>query len=188
MEGIIKTAILSYLDQHHPLSKAQHGFRPGKNMQPAHLPYIPERHEALDTGCDKEVCYLDFRRAFDSVPHDLLEIKLCSKGINGKALIWIKAFLQDRIQQVLVDGSLSSKVKVLSGVPQGSVIGPLHFNIFIDDLPQAFITSKCIMYADDAELYVAGCRLCGKFGEDFQKDLDAWTPLVCQMASASKHP
>ena len=121
MEEIVKTAIFSYLDQHHPLSEAQHGFRSGRNMQSAHLSYIPEWHEALDTGCDVEVCYMDFHRAFDSVPHDLLETKLGSKGTSGQALIRIKAFLRDRTQQVFIDGNLSSKVKVLSGVPHGSV-------------------------------------------------------------------
>ena len=63
-------------------------------------------------------------------------------------------------QQVFVDGNLSSKVKVLSGVPQGSVIGPLFFIIFFDDLPQALMTSKYIMYVDDVRLYALGGRLC----------------------------
>ena len=160
-----------YLDQHHTLSEAQHSFRLGKNKS-TRLSYIPEWLKALDTDCDVEVCYLDFRRAFDSVPHDLLETKLRSIGINGKALIWIKAFLQDNQQQDFVDGNLSSKVKVLSGGSQDSVIGPLLFIIFIDDLPQALITSKCIMYADDAMISAVGCRLSGKFREDFQQDLD----------------
>ena len=194
IDEIIKTAIFSHLDQHHLLSEAQHSFRPGGNTQSAHLSSIPEWHEVLDTGCVVEVCNVGFRRAFDSVPHDLLETKLRSKGINGKALIWINVFfLQDRTQQVQVDGNLSSKVKVLSGVPQGSVIGPVLFIIFIDDLPQALITSKCIMYADDARLYAIGCRLCRKLREDFQQDLDAvaqwstrWRLLLPW--SASKHP
>ena len=127
---MVKTATFSHLDQYHLLGEAQHGFRRGRNTQSAHLSHIPEWLEALDTGCDVEVCYLNFLRAFDSVPHYLLETKLHSKGINDKALIWIKASLLDRTQQVLIDGNLSSKVKVLNGVSQGLFIGPL-FSLFV---------------------------------------------------------
>ena len=93
---------------------------------------------------------LDFGKAFDKVDHDKLCIKLEHYGINGKTLGWVKDFLNDRIQWVVINGENSSKLK--SGVPQGSVLGPLLFLVYINDW-SANIKSKIRLFADDSYIY-----------------------------------
>ena len=96
-----------------------------------------------------DVIYLDFAKAFDKVDHNILLKKLKSMGIEGKTLKWIQAFLTDRTQKVLVNGKLSSPHKVISGVPQGSVIGPLLFLVLINDIDKDTCHSTISSFADD---------------------------------------
>ena len=96
--------------------------------------------------------FLDFKKAFDSVPHRLLIHKLKQFGISGCLLHWISDFLSDRYQQVRVEEDLSERAPVLSGVPQGSVLGPLLFSLFINDISDG-LSSKMNLYADDCVIY-----------------------------------
>ena len=107
---------------------------------------------ALDQGTDVDVIYLDFRKAFDKVPHKRLLKKLWAYGIRGRIYAWIKDFLTDRKQYVKVDGKSSELAMVTSGVPQGSVLGPVLFLIFINDLPEV-VTAVIKLFADDAKIY-----------------------------------
>ena len=107
---------------------------------------------ALESGNSVDVVYLDLRKAFDCVPHRRLLSKLQSYGITGKLLDWIENFLIDRKQRVYVRGSSSDWVNVTSGVPQGSVLGPTLFIIFVNDMPNV-INSILLMFADDTKLY-----------------------------------
>ena len=91
-------------------------------------------------------------KAFDTVPFRKLISKLGSYGIGGKVLAWIKAFLSGRSQRVSVHGSFSSWMEVLSGIPQGSVLGPLLFVLYINDLPDGLV-SEVFMFADDTKVY-----------------------------------
>ena len=95
--------------------------------------------------------YLDFAKAFDSVPHHRLITKLQSYGIDGKILNWIKSFLSTRRQTVVLGGAMSDWILVISGIPQGSVLGPVLFVCFINDLPER-VSSLVHMYADDTKL------------------------------------
>ena len=106
----------------------------------------------LDNGYSIEMIYLDFRKAFDSVPHQRLIHKLSSVGLQGNIFKWIKSFLTNRTQQVVLNGRKSSTVPVTSGVPQGSVLGPLLFSIFINDLP-SIVSSPTFMFADDTKIF-----------------------------------
>jgi len=94
----------------------------------------------------------DFSKDFDSVPHERLLVKLEAHGIKGKVLQWILGFLTERKQAIVVDGVKSTTNNVLSGVPQGSVIGPLLFLIYITDLP-SIVSSQVLLFADDVKLF-----------------------------------
>ena len=152
MEAIMRDKILYHLTTNCLLSPHQHGFRPGRSCSTQLL-------EAMDTWTQKiedkqplDAVYLDFRKAFDSVPHVRLLLKLEAHGIEGKALSWVRAFLTDRTQQVLVEGTLSTKTSVTSGVPQGSVLGPLLFLLYVNDIPD-HISSGIKLFADDCKVY-----------------------------------
>ena len=95
---------------------------------------------------------MDYAKAFDTVPHRRLIYKLSKYGINNKTVSWIKSFLSKRIQQVVVQGEESSWKEVTSGIPQGLVLGPLLFVVFINDLPDC-VTSEAFLFADDTKIF-----------------------------------
>ena len=107
----------------------------------------------LDNDIPLDACYLDFRKAFDTVPHARLINKLKSYNINGPVLNWITSFLSDRVQFVKINNSMSKYLDVTSGVPQGSVLGPTLFIYFINDLPNIIKHSKVKVFADDTKIY-----------------------------------
>ena len=115
--------------------------------------------------------YTDLSKAFDTISHTKLIIKLQAYGIQGNMLNWIKSFFSDRYQSVSINSILSSKKPCISGSPQSSVLSPLFFLLFINDLPDCITHSQILIYADDAKLLKAiNCRLdCFHL----QQDLDA---------------
>ena len=119
-----------------------------------------------------DVVFLDYQKAFDTVPHTRLNRKLRGYGVTGKVLNWISEFLRERTQQVSVNNHLSSWTKVISGVPQGSVLGPLLFIVYVNELPD-FISNKMKMYADDTKLYGPATKQ--DEVESMQKDINTLT-------------
>ena len=106
----------------------------------------------IEEGCNIDIIYLDFRKAFDTVPHKRLLEKIKSYGITGNLYNWISDFLTERTQKVRVNNQLSKETVVHSGIPQGSILGPILFTIFINDLPEG-LKSICKIFADDTKIY-----------------------------------
>ena len=152
MEKIIRDKIMNHLESKNLLSRHQHGFRSKCSCLTQLLEYLSEIHDALDNGKPVDAVYLDCQKAFDKVPHKRLIAKLRAYGISGKILKWIENFLSGRTQRVVIDGILSDPLPVLSGVPQGSVLGPLLFLVFIIDLLDGIYSGGKI-FADDSKLF-----------------------------------
>ena len=106
----------------------------------------------MDKNVPVDAVYLDFRKAFDTVPHERLLNKLHGYGVRGQFLDWIRDFLKDRSQYVTINDKSSSKIPVTSGVPQGSVLGPTLFIYFINDLP-SIVSIFIKIFADDTKAY-----------------------------------
>ena len=152
LESIIRDALSNYITNNNLLSPNQHGFIPRRSCCTQLLHAINNWTISWDEHLSTDVVYFDFSKAFDSVPHARLLLKLQAYGINGQLLSWFKNFLTGRRQCVKINSVLSSWTHVSSGVPQGSVLGPLMFVLYINDLP-SLVSSQLLMFADDIKLY-----------------------------------
>ena len=154
LEHIVRSAITSHLDQHNILVDSQHGFRKGRSCETQLILTVDDLAAVLEESGQTDTILLDFSKAFDKVPHRRLLLKLHHTGIRGRTLKWMDSFLSDRTQQVLVEGQRSQIGKVTSGVPQGSVLGPTLFLVYINDLVTN-VQSTVRLFADDTMLYRA---------------------------------
>ena len=131
----------------------QHGFVPRRSTATNLAVYHSFVSHALDDGLQVDTVYTDFQKAFDTVDHSILLSKLSSWGFCGPLLSWINSYLSGREQIVRVSNSLSSPINVTSGVPQVSHLGPLLFNVFINDLVDVFVGTNFLLYADDLKVF-----------------------------------
>jgi hypothetical protein len=152
MEHIVRHAITAHLHENKIMVDAQHGFRKGRSCETQLILTVDDLSSTLDKSGQTDTILLDFSKAFDKVPHQRLLLKLEHYGIRGQTLKWIQSFLTDRTQQVVVEGKTSPVGKVTSGVPQGSVLGPTLFLVYINDLGKN-IKSTVRLFADDTILY-----------------------------------
>ena len=152
LEHIITSSIMKHVDHHQILSDCQHGFRARRSCETQLVTLINDLSSSLDRGDQTDMVILDFSKAFDRVPHKRLLRKLHHYGIRGHLHSWITSFLTGRSQKVIVEGSESESAPVISGVPQGSVLSPLLFLLFINDLPDN-IASNTRLFADDCIVY-----------------------------------
>ena len=142
----------------------------GRSTTTQLLNYLDKCVEMLANGNVIDAIYFDFAKAFDTVPHRRLLKKLKGYGIDGKILEWIKSFLQNRTQSVKVNGIFSNVASVKSGVPQGSVLGPILFILYINDLPDV-IQSDVLLFADDTKIFRS--IRSAKDAKLLQSDIDA---------------
>eukprot|EP00111_Clytia_hemisphaerica_P006322 TCONS_00018317-protein len=152
MEHIIHSNIMTHFDQDHTLSDTQHGFRKFRSCETQLIQTINTLAQSLNNREQTDSILLDFSKAFDKVCHRKLLLKLEHYGIHGTLLKWIADFLNNRSQCVAVRGTLSKRIAVTSGVPQGSVLGPLLFLVYINDMP-LHVDSNIALFADDSYLF-----------------------------------
>ena len=131
----------------------QHGFIGKRSTETNLCEYIDDLIVAMDEGYQVDAVYTDYSKAFDKICHSILFQKLEAVGIHGDLLRWLKSYLTNRSQAVVVKGFTSAFIPITSGVPQGSHLGPLLFNVFINDVINCFQHSKVLLYADDTKIY-----------------------------------
>ena len=189
MERLIRNQLVAYMENNNLFTKHQHGFRQGYSCVTQLIEVIDEWTKQLDNHNNIDVIYLDFQKAFDKVPHARLMKKLQGYGIRGKLYNWIENFLKERKQKVVLNGSESKWQQVTSGIPQGSVLGPILFLIYINDLPDV-VENTVKLFADDTKLYSTVNN--DEDIESLQKDIDSlsrWskTWLLAFNKSKCKH-
>ena len=154
MERLVCRHITEFLEERHLLSDHQFGFRSGRSTVEQLLIVYEEVSESVDSGKLVDVVLFDYSKAFDVVRHEILLTKLYHIGIQGQVLEWVKSFLTNRVMQVSVKGQKSRSRPVTSGVPQGSVLGPLLFLIYVNHIASK-LACKYKVFADDLKMYAS---------------------------------
>ena len=174
IEHIIHSSVITHLENHSILTDFQHGFRKRRSTETQLILTVQDLVSNLNAGEQTDVILLDFSKAFDKVPHNRLLLKLQHYGVRGNILAWIRDFLSDRTQEVVLDGTTSTRCSVTSGVPQGTVLGPLLFLVYINDMPSC-VQSPARLFADDCLVYkkIRSQDDCIALQEDLQK-LQEW--------------
>lgn len=178
LEHMIAKHIINFLEKNDLLCLFQHGFRSGLSTVTQLIETVHDLCEAIDECKQVDVVCIDFAKAFDKVPHHKLLYKLRRLGISAAIVSWIEGYLRNRFQSVRIGTSVSEKCEVLSGVPQGSVLGPLLFLLYINDIP-AIVNPpvKIKLFADDCLIYSR--VLCANDQTKLNKSLQA-LDLWCQ--------
>ena len=151
-EKVVRNHLVDFLQENNLFNRTQHGFRIGRSCLSQLLDYHDRILSLVEKGLNVDSVYLDFSKAFDKVDHRIVLTKLSAHGVRGKLLHWIESFLTARYQQVIVNGVLSKPCPVVSGVPQGSVIGPLLFLILLSDIDSNIVSSFLSSFADDTRI------------------------------------
>ena len=172
MESIIRDFVIDHMKANNLFSDRQFGFINGRSTVLQLLHVIDLWTEILDEGGDIDVIYCDFMKAFDKVPHKRLIHKVKNYGITDKVLGWVESFLSGRTQCVKINSSISKNAPVTSGIPQGSVLGPILFVIYINDMPEVVDKNSFVyLFADDTKVFrKIACNLDSK---TLQIDIDA---------------
>jgi hypothetical protein len=152
MEQVVASYLRRVWDGNDWLYKGQHGFRPGYSCESQVSTVCQDISDTLDNGDRMDAIFVDFSKAFDLVPHGRLLVKIANSGVDIRVVTWIREFLTGRTQRVRIGGELSDEIRVTSGVPQGSVLGPLLFLAYINDISKN-IKSHIKLFADDCVIY-----------------------------------
>lgn len=172
LEKFVQHQLLDHLTEFDVLSKHQSGFRPCHSTQDVLLHVTDSWRRAIDNKDYVGAVFLDLAKAFDCVDHAILISKLPYYGLDGKVLLWIQNYLTDRTQRVYLENDQSAWSKVAIGVPQGSILGPLLFTLYINDLPTVINHCDVNIYADDTEIHSSNSSL-PTLTSHIQEDLDS---------------
>ena len=151
METILRIELMSQFENKLYIDSL-HGFRKGRSLMTQLIEVMDYVTKEVDNNNSVDMIYLDFQKAFDTVPHSRLITKHKAYGIEGNLLRWIQDFLHSRKQRVVLNGKHSDRVSMTSGIPKGSVLGPILFIIYINDLTDS-IKSLTRLFADDTKLF-----------------------------------
>ena len=165
-EKIVYNRLTGYLNKHCVLTSNQFGFRNNYSTAMAVLEMVDKISDAIDNKCYSIGVFVDLSKAFDTLDHDILLGKLAYYGIRGTALSWFKSYFQNRLQYVAYNGYNSPRSPITCGVPQGSILGPLLFLLYINDIVNVSNVLQLILFADDTNLFA------------FHKDLNTLVNLV----------
>ena len=156
MERMVHKQQMFYMLANDKLSEHQYGFRPGRSTADAVLELTSYIYGSINSKKLSSCLFIDMRKAFDTIHHGRLLHKLGSLGINTMSLRWFKSYLGNRKHSTVANNVCSSELSVSYGVPQGSILGPLLFSVYINNLPNIPQNSKLLLYADDAVLVTDG--------------------------------
>ena len=184
METILRDSLIKHMSPH--FTECQHGFLSGRSCITQLLDCISDWTQFLENGSAVDAIYLDFAKAFDCVPHQRLLKKLEGYGIRGNFLGWIRDFLEKRRQRVVINGETSNWRPVTSGIPQGSVLGPILFICYVNDMPEA-VQGMIKIFADDTKIYseVNDSNMHKNLQSDLES-LQSWANLWQMRFNASK--
>jgi len=180
-EKIVYSRLITFLDKHKVITKKQFGFRNKHSTNHALISLTENIRKQLDSGNFSCGIFIDFQKAFDTVDHQILLSKLQHHGIRGIANSWFKSYLTNRKQFVIISGKKSTELNISHGVPQGSVLGPLLFLIYINDLLNAISYSQVFHFADDTSLLCSGPSL-----KAIKKRVNIDLKLLCKWLNANK--
>ena len=175
MESIIRDQLIGHFTRNALFTDCQHGFMNGRSCSTNLLAVLDIWTSVIESEGSIDTVYLDFAKAFDTVPHERLLRKLKGYGIGGDLLEWTRDFLTGRQQRVIINSEKSGLGDVLSGIPQGSVLGPFLFVCFVNDIPEA-VHSNTFLFADDTKLFTKVPDNANTLQEDLNK-LQLWSDI-----------
>uniref|UniRef100_A0A8R1I4H1 Reverse transcriptase domain-containing protein n=2 Tax=Caenorhabditis japonica TaxID=281687 RepID=A0A8R1I4H1_CAEJA len=184
-ERCLLKKILQHLDTIKFWNNDQHGFRPKKSTVTCMLEAVNDWTESIDEGAQVDVIYLDYAKAFDRVPHDILLAKLVDANLNPNLIKWIRSYLSNRTFSVKVNNESSTPKHAQCGVPQGAVLSPILFGIFVNEIPSILPSGiRCKQFADDIKIYTAIPK--SDTIEDHETLMQSAIDAVCNWSENSK--
>ena len=187
VERVIVEKLVAFLEENNLFNERQHGFRSNRSCLSQLMDHYQHILNILEEGGTAEVIYLDFAKAFDKVDHGILVRKMMAMGVGGVIVRWIQEFLEGRKQAVRVRDNISLPADVVSGVPQGTVLGPLLFLIFVADIDKELVYARASSFADDTRVVLSVS--CSDDQLKLQQDLETiyqWTETNNMMFNSTK--